>query len=69
MVNEILDAFKEGRQDNAVFWIRVKGRMILIQYFAVRDSIGRFLGTLEASQDITDIIKLEGERRLLQFNK
>ena len=69
VVNEILDAFKEGRQDNAVFWIRVKGRMILIQYFAVRDSMGRYLGTLEVSQDITDIVKLEGERRLLHFNK
>ena len=69
VVNEILDAFNEGRQDNAVFWIRVKGRMILIQYFAVRDSMGRYLGTLEASQDITDIVKLEGERRLLHFNK
>lgn len=69
MVNEILDAFKDGKQDNAVFWIKAKGRMILIQYFALRDTKGKYIGTLEASQDITDIVKLEGERRLLQFSK
>lgn len=69
VVNEILDAFKDGKQDNAVFWIKAKGRMILIQYFALRDTKGKYIGTLEASQDITDIVKLEGERRLLQFSK
>ncbi|NLK34121.1 MAG: hypothetical protein GX301_01535 [Gracilibacteraceae bacterium] len=44
MVNEILDAFKDGKQDNAVFWIKAKGRMILIQYFALRDTKGKYIG-------------------------
>lgn len=68
IVNKILDAFKEGKQDKATFWIQVKGRMVMIQYFALRDSTGRYIGTLEASQDITETAKLEGERRLLQFD-
>lgn len=68
VVNQILDSFKSGKQDSATFWIKVKGRMILIQYFALRDSEGKYIGTLEASQDITDTVKLEGERRLLQFD-
>jgi len=67
IVNEIIESFRNGRQDNATFWIELKGRMILIKYFALRDSEGRFRGTLEVSQDITDIKKLEGERRLLQW--
>jgi DUF438 domain-containing protein len=67
VVIKILDAFKAGTQDNAVFWIKVKGRMVLIQYFALRSSKGKYLGTLEVSQDITEVVKLEGERRLLQF--
>lgn len=69
VVNEILDAFKAGKEDSATFWIKVKGRMILIQYFALRDSEGNFIGTLEASQDITNTVKLKGERRLLYFGK
>ena len=42
-------------------------RLLLISYYAVRDDDGEFVGTLEASQDITDIKSLEGERRLLDW--
>jgi hypothetical protein len=38
---------------------------VLIRYFAVRDKAGKYLGCLEVSQDITDIQKIEGEKRLL----
>lgn len=69
VVNEIVESFRTGKQDNATFWIELKGRMILIKYFALRDPAGNFKGTLEVSQDITDIKKLEGERRLLHWGK
>ena len=32
---------------------------------AVRDKEGKYIGTLEVTQDITEIKKLEGEKRLL----
>lgn len=67
VVLEIIEAFRTGRRDNASFWIQRKGRMILIQYFALRDEEGRYRGTLEVSQDITGARSLEGERRLLQW--
>lgn len=38
---------------------------VLIQYFAIRNKDGKYLGCLEASQDITDIQKIKGEKRLL----
>jgi len=65
IVERILDSFKKGSRDNADFWINLKGRMLFIRYFALRDADGKYLGTLEVTQDITDIKKLEGERRLL----
>jgi len=34
-------------------------------YFAVYDKNGDYLGCLEVTQDITDIKKIKGERRLL----
>jgi len=65
-VNQILSDFKAGRRDSAEFWIDLRGRKIYIRYFAVRDKAGKYLGTLEATQDITEIKKIEGERRLLE---
>jgi hypothetical protein len=38
---------------------------VYIRYFAVRDPDRKYLGTLEVTQDLTEIMKLEGERRLL----
>jgi len=67
MVQKILDGFRAGRRDKADFWIQMKGRFLLIQYFAVRDEKGAYKGTLEVSQDITDIRKLEGQQRLLDW--
>jgi PAS domain S-box-containing protein len=66
-VNQLLSDFKNGRRDSAEFWINLGERKVYIRYFAVRDKTGRYLGTLEATQDITDIKKIEGEKRLLEY--
>ncbi|MGQ9506973.1 MAG: DUF438 domain-containing protein, partial [Candidatus Bathycorpusculaceae bacterium] len=67
IVNRILDLFRKGEKDVAEFWIPVKDRLIHIRYFAVRDKNGKYLGTMEVTQDITDIKKIEGEKRLLDW--
>jgi PAS domain S-box-containing protein len=67
MVLQILEAFKKGEKDVAEFWINLKGRQIFIRYFPVRDKDGNYLGTLEVSQDITDIKMIKGEKRLLDW--
>lgn len=64
-VEQILHDFRDGKRDSAEFWINMKGRMIYIRYFPVRSSSGEYLGCLEVTQDVTDIRKLEGEKRLL----
>lgn len=69
VVDRILTDFREGRHDVAEFWIDFHGRFVHIRYFAVRDREGRYLGTLEVTQDITQIRKLEGERRLLEYDE
>jgi len=67
IVNRILEAFKKGERDVAEFWIQKDGRLIHIRYFAVRDENGKYLGTMEVTQDITDMKKIEGEKRLLDW--
>ena len=64
-VEQILEDFKNNRRDSAEFWIDLKGMKVYIRYFAVRDKDGNYLGCLEASQDITEIQKIEGEKRLV----
>lgn len=64
-VEKILHSFKERKRDFVDFWINLEGKLISIRYFAVKDKAGNYLGTLEVSQDITGIKKLEGEKRLL----
>jgi DUF438 domain-containing protein len=65
VVEKILDSFKNGSRDSYEFWLEIGGKFIHIRYFAVRDGKKRYLGTLEVSQDVTHIRKLEGEKRLL----
>jgi PAS domain S-box-containing protein len=67
VVNKILEAFKTGKKDVAEFWINLNESLILIRYFAVRDKNGKYLGTVEVTQDITDIKKIEGQKRLLDW--
>ncbi len=67
-VNRILESFKNGTKDVAEFWIPFIGKMIHIRYFAVRDEEGNYKGTIEVTQDITDIQKLKGEQRLLSWD-
>jgi len=67
MVQKIIDEFRAGRRHKADFWIQMKGRFLLIQYFAVRDEKGTYKGTLEVSQDVTEIRKLDGQKRLLDW--
>jgi DUF438 domain-containing protein len=66
-VKQILAAFKTGDKENADFWIRLDEKVYSIRYFAIRDESGIYKGTLEVSQDITDIQKLTGEKRLLDW--
>ena len=69
-VEAILNDFKGGKRDKARFWIDLtiegKKEKIMIEYFALRDSKGNYIGCLEASQNITEIQKLSGEKRLLE---
>jgi len=66
VVNQILKDFREGDQEKAEFWININEKAIYIRYFAIHSENGNYLGCLEVTQDITDIQKIKGEKRLLQ---
>ena len=70
-VEKILSEMKSGKREKAEFWIdlKIEGKdnlqKILIKYFALRDTGGKYIGCLEVSQNITDIQNLTGQKRLL----
>jgi len=65
VVEDLLKAFRNREKDSESFWIQMKGRFILIQYFALRDEAGVYKGCIEVSQDVTNIRELNGEKRLM----
>ncbi len=67
-VLRILEEFKAGNKNEAEFWINFKGRMIHIRYFAIRDKDENYKGVIEMSQDITEIQKITGDKRLLDWD-
>jgi len=70
-VEQIISEMKEGMRDTARFWIDLpigkngEKEKVLIEYYALRDKEGNYLGCLESSQNISGIQKLEGQKRLL----
>lgn len=67
IVSKIVEAFKNGEKNVAEFWITLNNRFVHIRFFAVRDPEGKYLGAVEVVQDLTDIKKLQGEKRLLDW--
>ena len=69
IVQKILDDFRAKRRKSADFWINYRNKFLYIRYFPIYDKKGDYYGVLEVVQDITEIQKLKGERRLLDEEK
>lgn len=65
VVEELLADFKAGRKDHEDFWIKFRDKYVYIQYFAIRDENGDYIGTLEFTQNIAPIQAIDGEKRIL----
>lgn len=65
VVEKLLQDFKSGVKDVEDFWIPVKDMFVYIRYFAVRDEEGKYMGTLEFTQNVAGIRALEGQKRIL----
>lgn len=70
-VEKIISEMKQGKRETAQFYIDLpigknkEKNKVLIQYFALRNKNGEYIGCLEASQNITPIQNIKGQKRLL----
>lgn len=65
-VKKVIEDLKTGKKKSHDFWFNMQEKFIFIRYLPVRDEFGNYLGILEVTQDITEIKKLEGEKRLVE---
>ncbi|MBR0194757.1 MAG: DUF438 domain-containing protein [Paludibacteraceae bacterium] len=52
MVRAIIDDFRTGKRDRVPVWVEKDGHIMLVNYMAVRDKDGNYLGTMEFDQDM-----------------
>jgi hypothetical protein len=70
-VEAIVNEMKSGKRDRARFWIDMavkdgeKKHKILIEFYALRGDGGKYLGCMECTRDVEDIMALEGQKKLL----
>ena len=70
-VEQIVNEMREGKRDKARFWLNLavegydRKHRILIEFYALRDASGAYLGCMECTQDVQEIMELSGEKRLL----
>ncbi len=67
IVDKIIEDFRSGKQTRAPFWINMGGKMIHIEYFALRSEKGEYMGTLEVSHNVNVYRELQGEQRILSY--
>jgi len=71
LVERLVGEMKAGTRDKATFWIDmevVKGEhkhKMFIEFYALRDEKGNYLGCMEFTQDVQAIRELQGQRRLM----
>jgi uncharacterized protein len=71
-VEKIVGEMKNGKRDKARFWIDLpmktggKKHKVLIEFYALRDDSGKYIGCMECTQDVEEIMNLKGEKRLLE---
>jgi DUF438 domain-containing protein len=67
VVERIVQSFRTGEKDVASFWFHMGPKFILINYYAVRNANKEYKGTLEVSQEISEIQSISGDRKLLDW--
>lgn len=67
VVERIVQSFRTGEKDLASFWFHMGPKFILINYYAVRNANKEYKGTLEVSQEISEIQSISGDRKLLDW--
>jgi PAS domain S-box-containing protein len=72
LVEKIVNEMKAGTRNKARFWINLPinkeksiRHKVLIEFYVLRDMNNNYIGCMECTMDIEELMHLEGERRLI----
>ena len=54
MVRAIINDLRQGKRECVPVWMEKDGRATLVNYHAVRDAEGNYMGTMETVQDMEE---------------
>ncbi len=57
VVKVVVDKLKSGESDFKEFWTKIGDRVVRVVVTSVKGSDGRYLGTLEVVEDLTEVLK------------
>lgn len=64
IVEQMLKDFKEGVKDEELRFVFMGSKVLSIRYFAVRDEEGKYVGTLETTEEISGLLEeMERQKR------
>ena len=66
IVEKLLADFKSKEKRSEFFWIHFNNMYVYIQYYAIYDDNDDYIGVVEVTQNISDIQKITGEKRLVE---
>jgi PAS domain S-box len=74
-VDQVIREMKQGHRDKASFWFDLKSEAdgtqhkVFVEYCALRDDNGQYLGCMQCTQDVEAIRQLKGEQKLSDHPK
>ena len=57
IIQKMIDEFRREIRSEMTVWQRIAGKPVCVKYMAVRDTNGKYLGTVETVQDCTEIVR------------
>lgn len=61
-IRKLIESFKAGEKDSMIVPVRIGNRINLVRYYAVRDNRGAYRGTVEVTEEISEILDIMSTR-------
>ncbi|NLW11903.1 MAG: DUF438 domain-containing protein, partial [Clostridiaceae bacterium] len=61
-IKKLIEAFRSGEKDLEIVPVKIGSKLNLVRYYAVRNKLGEYIGTVEVTEEMSDILELIEQR-------